>query len=304
MNLLECYGVGIVTMDKETDTDEIQVYVKSLFPEADGETDTAIEVKNISTQSPTGNTYSSTTLRSNTVSAKWLPVNTNRITAPDVRNGSKVVVYKFKGQNTFRWTYFGMDGSLRLETIIYAFSASPNVNENSPVTADNYYMMLISTHTKKIQLITGQGNGEPTPYVIELDTGTGQFSIVDGEDNILSLDSMAHAFSFINQEKSFFNVEKKNISMSCPDGVLINGEKTITINSKTTTINSEDIFLNGNVTHKGNYTLIGKMDITGGFSQSGGAGVVSGGWTIDGFNYKGHTHSNGNDGKPTGGIVG
>lgn len=331
MNLLECYGVGTVTTDKETNTDEIMVHVKSLFPDADGEAVTQAETKTVTVQTPSGDSTSSTTLQGNIVAAKWMPFNTNRITPPDVRKGSKVVVYKFKGQSTYRWTYFGMDGTLRLETVIWAFSASPNVNENSPLTPDNYYMMLISTHQKKIQLITGQGNGEPTKYVLELNTGTGQFSIVDGENNILSLNSMEHAFSFVNDENSFINIEKKNITLSCEDqmilraaqkilmqckDLIIKADSSIDVQTKKTTWVSPDFLLKGNVQHEGdyeqkgnftqigNYTTKGNVEIAGGFSQSGGTGNVSGGWTIDGINYGGHTHTNGNDGKPTGSVIG
>lgn len=325
MNILECYGVGTVTMDKDVNTDEIQVTIKSLFPEADGATDTTAEKQTITMQSPTGDTKSSTTLQSNTVSAKWMAVNTNRVTAPDVRVGSKVVIYKFQGQNTFRWTYFGMDGTLRLETIIWAFSASPNINENTPVTPDNYYMLLLSTHQKKIQLVTGQGNGEPTNYVIELNTGTGQFSIVDGEDNVISLNSMEHAFTYLNQEKSYINIQKKNITMSCEDQMILKATNkmlmqckelvlkastSIDVSTETTTWVSPTFNLKGNVNHEGNYeqqgnyVQTGNTIIKGGFSQSGGKGTVSGGWSIDGVNYGGHTHTNGNNGSPTGGVIG
>lgn len=324
MNILECYGVGTVAMDKDTNTDEIQVHIKSLFPETDGAVETTAETKNVTTQTPTGDTNSSTTLQTNTISAKWMGVNTNRVTAPDVRVGSKVVIYKFQGQNTFRWTYFGMDGTLRLETIIWAFSSSPNVNENSPVNSDNYYMMLLSTHQKKIQIITGQGNGEPTSYVLELNTGTGQFSIVDGEENVVSLNSMAHAFSYINAEKTFFNFEKKNITMSCEDtlilkatnkimaqckDMIIKATDSINVTTQSTTWDSPTFNLKGNVMHEGSYTqegdytVKGNVGVTGGFNQSGGQGNVSGGWSVDGVTYLGHRHTNGNDGSPTGGVI-
>jgi hypothetical protein len=317
-------------MDKETNSDEIQVHIKSLFPEADGATETTAETKTVTTQTPTGDTTSSTTLQTNTISAKWMAVNTNRITPPDVRVGSKVVIYKFSGQNTYRWTYFGMDGTLRLETIIWAFSASPNIKENAPLTPDNYYMMFLSTHQKKIQLVTGQGNGEPTSYVLELNTGTGQFSIVDGEENVISLNSMAHAFSYMNAEKTFFNFAKKNITLSCEDTLILKAAEkiimqckdmimkannSINVETQTTTWKSPKFNLQGDVTHQGNYEqtgnykqegnyeLAGNQSIKGSFSQSGGQGTVSGGWTVDGVSYLGHTHTNGNDGKPTGGVI-
>lgn len=311
MNVLECLGIGIVSMDKETDTDEIQVYIPSMFPEGDGEVTTQVETQTVTTKTPTGDTHSSTTLSSNTVPATWLAFNTNRVTAPDVRNGSKVVVYKFKGQSKYRWTYFGMDGTLRLETVIFAYSASPEVNENSPVTPDNYYIFMISSHKKMVQLVTGQGNGEPTSYCISLDTGNGQFGIVDGEDNILSINSMEHAFSFINQEKSYLNIEKKNITMSCEDSMLLKGknnidlqckdlklkaDSSITMETKKTSLTSPEIYMKGNITHEGNYNQMGNYTIEGNigqqgsFTMTGGTGSSDGDWTIGGISYLGHKH--------------
>ncbi|AEV89583.1 putative phage baseplate assembly protein [Pseudomonas phage OBP] len=311
MNVLECYGVGVVAMDKDVDTDEVQIHIKGLFPESDGEVTTTVETKNTSTLTPTGDTQSSSSLQSNTVPAKWMALNTNRVTAPDVRKGSKVVVYKFQGTSKYLWTYFGMDGTLRLETIIWAFSASPNVDENTPVTPENYYMLLLSTHQKKIQLLTGQGNGEPTSYAFELNTGEGKFSIVDGENNILSLNSMAHALSFINDEKSFINIEKKDITLSCEKNMLLKGkdkidiqctdlslkaDKSISMETQKTSLVSPEIYMKGNVTHEGNYnqlgnyTVQGNVGIQGAFSQFGGAGSVEGGWTIDNIRYLGHRH--------------
>uniref|UniRef100_A0AAU8KXH7 Baseplate assembly protein n=1 Tax=Pantoea phage Survivor TaxID=3232176 RepID=A0AAU8KXH7_9CAUD len=326
MNVLECYGVGIVAMDKDTDTDEIQVYLPLQFPEADGEVTTTAETKTVSTESPTGDASSSTTLQSNTVPAKWMALNSNRVTSPDVRKGSKVVVYKFAGQNTYRWTYFGMDGTLRLETVIFAFSASPKVDENTPVTPDNYYIFMVSTHKKMIQLVTGQGNGEPTSYVISLDTGKGQFGIVDGENNILSINSMEHAFSFINDEKSFMNIEKKDITLSCENNMILKGKENINmqctnlslkadssikIDTKKTTWISPEIFIKGNITHEGNYnqkgsySIEGPVAVQGAFSQFGGAGTVSGGWNIDGTRYLGHKHTGvQSGGSQTGGVAG
>lgn len=325
MNVLECYGVGVVAMDKDTDSDEVQVYLPLHFPEADGEITTTAETKKVDTESPTGDASSSTTLQSNTVPAKWMALNTNRVTSPDVRKGSKVVVYKFQGTNKYLWTYFGMDGTLRLETIVYAFSASPKIDENTPVTPENYYIFMISSHKKMIQLVTGQGNGEPTSYVISLDTGNAQFGIVDGENNILSINSMEHAFSFINDEKSFINIEKKDITLSCEQNMILKGKEkinmqctdlsikadnSIKIDTKKSTWVSPEIYIKGNITHegnynqKGNYSIEGNTAMQGSLNQFGGSGTVSGGWTIDGVNYLGHNHTGVRSGGDKSGPIG
>ena len=313
MNVLECYGVAVVAEDKATDTDEVLVYLSSLYPEADGEVVATAEKKDVTIKSPTGDTHSSSALSSNAVMMKWLPFNTNRVTAPDVRKGSKVVVYKFKGQSTYRWTYFGYDGTLRLETVIYAFSATPNVKEDAPLTPDNYYIFLISSHTKKIQLLTGQGNGEATNYAITLDTGQGGFSLVDGEQNMFILNSMKHFWSFSNQEKSNFAIDKKKIIASCEDEMLLRGKEHIGLQAKridvscetfdmsatsTATVTSPNIILNGNIQHTGDMTQTGTLSNTGGISSAGDMSS-SGDVTASGISVLKHVHREQGDGQDT-----
>lgn len=313
MNVLECYGVATVAEDKATDTDEVLVYLSSLYPEADGEVVAQAEKKDVTIQSPTGDTTSSSGLSSNAVMMKWLPFNTNRITAPDVRKGSKVVVYKFKGQSTYRWMYFGMDGTLRLETVIYAFSATPNVKEDAPLTPDNYYIFLISSHTKKIQLLTGMGNGELTNYAITLDMGQGGFSLVDGEENMFILNSMKHFWSFSNQEKSNFAIDKKKIIASCEDEMLLRGKEHIGLQAKridvacetfdmsatsTATVTSPNIILNGDIKHTGNMTQTGTLSNTGGISSAGDMSS-DGDVTASGISVLKHVHREQGDGQDT-----
>lgn len=313
MNVLDCYGVAIVAEDKATDTDEVLVYLSSLYPEADGEVVATAEKKDVTIKSPTGDTHSSSALSSNAVMMKWLPFNTNRVTAPDVRKGSKVVVYKFKGQSTYRWMYFGMDGTLRLETVIYAFSATPHVKEDAPLTPDNYYIFLISSHTKKIQLLTGMGNGEPTNYAITLDTGQGGFSLVDGEQNMFILNSMKHFWSFSNQEKSNFAIDKKKIIASCEDEMLLRGKEHIGLQAKridvacetfdmsatsTATVTSPNIILNGNIQHTGDMTQTGTLSNTGGISSAGDMSS-EGDVTASGISVLKHVHREQGDGQDT-----
>ena len=313
MNVLDCYGVAIVAEDKATDTDEVLVYLSSLYPEADGEVVATAEKKDVTIKSPTGDTHSSSALSSNAVMMKWLPFNTNRVTAPDVRKGSKVVVYKFKGQSTYRWMYFGMDGTLRLETVIYAFSATPHVKEDAPLTPDNYYIFLISSHTKKIQLLTGMGNGEPTNYAITLDTGQGGFSLVDGEQNMFILNSMKHFWSFSNQEKSNFAIDKKKIIASCEDEMLLRGKEHIGLQAKridvacetfdmsatsTATVTSPNIILNGNIQHTGDMTQTGTLSNTGGISSVGDMSS-EGDVTASGISVLKHVHREQGDGQDT-----
>lgn len=279
MNVLECYGVGTVMQDKDNDSDEVFVHCPGIFSGADGEALATVEEKKTDIKTPTGDATSSFGLSSNGIPCKWMAFNTNRITPPNVRKGSKVVVYKFSGSSQYRWMYFGMDGTMRLETVVYAWSSSPKVNENSPLTPENYYILMISTHTGKIQLLTGQGNGEPASYAITLDSGNAIFSLADSEENLMALNTMEHTWSFSNQEKSVIAIDKKKILINCEDQLAINGKENITIQTKTldidvgqsfnlnvgetTTMTSPTFNFTGDFNHTGNTSQTGQFKATG-----------------------------------------
>jgi hypothetical protein len=268
MQLLECFGVGTVLENKDTDTDEVMIHCPQLNAGADGEALAQVNEEKASIKSPTGDTIASSGLSSNGIKMKWLPFNTNRVTAPDVRVGSKVVVYKFKGHSKYRWMYFGMDGTLRLETVIHAYSASPNVTADSPLTPDNYYIFLISSHKGQISLLTGQGNGEPASFNLTLNTKEGKFNLLDSEENLFALNSMEHCWSISNQDKSRFAINKKKIYMTAEDEILLQAKEHLGIKTKrldivvgetfnmqigeATNLKSPNIFIEGNITHKGN----------------------------------------------------
>lgn len=290
-NVLICYGVCTVAEDKQTNTNEVFVYLPLLFPDADGEVKSTVETVQATTTSPTGDTHSSTGLRNNSVGCEWMNLNSNRITAPDVRSGSKVVVYKYKGTNKYLWTYAGMDATLRLETVIWAFSASPKVNEDIPFDTDHYYILMISSHQKKFQFLTGQGNGEATSYAFTLDMGEGGFSFADGEENSLTLNSMEHVWAIMNQEQSVIAMDKKNISITCDDQIfqkatesinmsakIINLKATEALNinvGKQTNLISPKIYVEGDITH------VGDNEQTGNYKQTGST-TTTGSVTADG----------------------
>ena len=312
MHLLECFGVGTVLENKDTNTDEVMVHCPMINSAADGEALGKVSEEKTSIKTPTGDTIASSGLSSNGIKMKWLPFNTNRVTSPDVRVGSKVVVYKFQGTSKYRWMYFGMDGTLRLETVINAYSASPNVNENSPLNTDNYYIFMMSTHKGQVSLLTGQGNGEPTSFNITLNTKEGKFNLLDGEENLLALNSMEHCWTMRNQDKSIFSINKKKILMSAEDEILMQAKNHFGIKTKKLDIvvdevfnlqvgeqtnwKSPKIFIEGDITHKGNVTQQGNKQQEG--SQKSTGQIESDTDCVSaGISGKGHLHGNVQGGK-------
>ncbi len=279
MNFLNCLGVGTVTGTKETNTDEVFIYLPSLFPAADGETISDVKQEKQTSLTKRGDENTSNVLTSNVVTAKWLTENSNRITSPDVREGTKDAVYRISDQDQLYWTTWGISTeTMRLETVIYAFSGNPNLEANTPFNFDDYYVLEISTHTKKVSFRTSMANGEPCRMETTYDTEKGTYSYADSQHNVFAVDAMKHAIFMTNEERSLISLEKKNIVISCEDKLALNATNLMMLNSKElkiqnqkTTIQSQLIDINcpttnttGDINSDGNIRSLGDITAGGG----------------------------------------
>lgn len=240
MSVLQCLGVGTVAADKETDTDIIQVTLPKDFPSQDGETTANADEVDATYNTQSGDIKQNKVLMSNTVPAKWMPLNTNRITSPDVRQGTKVAVYQYVNTNKYLWTLEGLDGTMRLETVVYAYSASPDISENTPITPDNFYILSISSHKKKIELITGQGNGEACGYQFTIDMGEGYFGTMDSFGQIFMNNAVESSLTYLNKFKSQLSVNKKDFALLNDGNTVIDTKESIQIHSKNISIVADE----------------------------------------------------------------
>lgn len=240
MNLLNCLGVGVVASNKETNTDEIMVILPKDMPSQDGEIISNIEETNTTYSTTTGDTKTSKVLVGNAVPAKWLRLNSNRITPPDVRQGTKVVLYQFMNSNSYLWTLYGLDNTLRLETVVWAFSASPKIDENTAVTPDNFYMFKVSTHQKKIELLTGQGNGEPLGFQFTLNLADGWWGTMDSNMNMFVVNGVERSFTYSNQDKTTLSVNQKDFTLLNEGKSFIQSKESVTFKTKKYTVIADE----------------------------------------------------------------
>ena len=205
--------------------------------------------------------YGTSVKSSITIEADWLPIgNSNRMTAPDVRRGETVIIYRFADTDKYYWNVFTNDMSLRkLETVIYAFSGT--TVEADPTDASTSYYMEVSTHDKYVHLHTSNTNGEPYQYDIQINTATGFIQIMDDQGNYIKFDTTEHQISLVNQDGSVVEVNKTNINLSCTDtttincaNLVVNANSAITATSPTTTVNSTTV-------NNGHTTINGGLDV-------------------------------------------
>lgn len=220
----------------------------------------------------------------NAVEATWLPFGSNRMTAPDVRRGERVLVWQAADADKYYWTVTGLDDDYRrLETVVFAFNANPK-EDNATNGLENCYTFEISTHTGQITVRTTALNGEYTTYVIQLNTMQGAFTMQDGRGNFAHLDSADLLWHLALMTGTFFKLDKNNILANAPDKFQLDAKNSATINTKkmvinsdTTTINAKSTKISDDVDIGGNCSVGGNLGVAGSFS---GGGVKMAGGTI------------------------
>lgn len=214
---LRFYSVGIVAQNKTLNSRVIQVTPTEETPFIDGEV-TATQTTNTTTGTDaSGATYTASANSSAAIQATWLQFGaSNRITAPDVRRGEKVMIFQYADADKYYWTEMLHGQPLRrLETVIYSFSASRV--EDDPVDATTQYFLEVSTHTKQITLHTCKADGEPFGYDIQLDTKVGKLLITDDTGNYIHLNSAERRIELYNTDGSHYDMLKDNLTVTIPN---------------------------------------------------------------------------------------
>jgi hypothetical protein len=214
------YSYGIVAANKPLNSWKVEVTPVEDLPMMDGQITDNMTQFSASGEDASGSAYQSQTNQSNTVTAVWLPIcNPNRLTAPDVRRGEQVMLYRF-GDDTSKYYWVTMRNDLtvrKLETVI--FGVSGTAKEGDPANDDTTYIFGISAHQKKVWIHTPQANGEPFGYDITLDTDAGTFTFTDTINNKIFVSSNDHQIRFENADGSFLDITGKALTSYAADSM-------------------------------------------------------------------------------------
>lgn len=266
------YSIGIVAANKPLSSKDIEVFCQEDSQFANGEITDNAAMYSATAKDASGATYSASVATTVTIKATWLPINSsNRITAPDVRRGESVVIYKFADADKYYWNTLKDDSKLRkLETVIYAFSGS--IVEGTTPGPDNTYFLEISTHHKLIHFHTSKANGEPYAYDIQINTAEGFIQIQDDDGNFFKFDSANQHLVLSNKNGSVLDLNKAVISIVSSESINIHSPKINT---------TGEITQQGNTTHNGNINLSGNLSMSPGAGGNGTA-VISGDMQVQG----------------------
>lgn len=219
------------------------------------------------------------------VQAKWMPMDPNRHTPPDVRRGERVMLWQYGDTDTFFWTELGWDRHLRkLETVVMTFSGTQDESADS-THPDNCYYLEVSTHEGLITLKTSKANSEFASYLLQINAKDGVVVLLDDIGNSFQMDSKNTLIAMVNAMGTIFRLDQKKIfghadetitleakdsiffsatngiNLKCKDFLLDASNsvtvktQTITVTNQTTTFNTANTTFNGNVQMNGNFTM-------------------------------------------------
>lgn len=296
---LQIYSVGIVAENKPLNTRVIEVTPMETLPLLGGEITPNSSVYSASAVDDKGAAYQVEATTAATVKATWLPMHSsNRLTAPDVRRGETVVLYRFADTDEFWWATLKDDLQLRkLETVIYAFSGTKD--ESAAPDATNTYFLEISTHKKLVSFHTSKADGEPFAYDVQFNTKDGTVLLTDDIGNYFALNSKERQLEMKNPDGTYLRIDKKNFMIEAPETISLKA-KNIThqatnIDIKATAIVQETSTLSEK---SGSYALsTGAMTM----GAEGGGGSInlqfaSGDLKVAGISLVTHTHTEQGDG--------
>lgn len=232
---LRFYSAGIVAENKKLTEKTIEVVPIEDLTMVDGKISSQITAYKSKGKDVKGGAYETSVNTTVSLVAHWLPIsNSNRITAPDVRRGELVMIYQFGDTDKYYWTTIKEDLKLRkLETVIYAFSATRD--ENKDATYDTTYFFEVSTHKKIIHLHTSKDDKEPFVYDIQLNTKDGIFILCDDVGNHIYLNSKDKVIELHNSDDSIVRLDKKDILIKSIDSITLESRDIIRKSTTDTT---------------------------------------------------------------------
>jgi len=240
------FSVGIAAQNKAATERNLEVFPVETIPFADGEITDNLSESQVDGKKSDGTAFTDKVKTTASLKAQWLRFgHDNRLTAPDVRRGEWIMLYQFGDTDKYYWMTLQDDSKLRrLETVIYGWSGSSV--EGDPVDHDHMYYLEVSTHKGLVSFHTSKVNGEFCTYDVQINTKDGAVTIQDDLGNVIFMDSAQHRLYMKNTDESFFDMDKKVLTISTPtqinlkstainitasDGVSVQGDSSIDLST-------------------------------------------------------------------------
>lgn len=269
-NGLEYFSMGKVAEHLKPNQTKIEVVPIDQQPFTQGNLVADAEKITATTSNVMGDQYTTSTLASKAITADWIGDSGNRVSAPDVRRGDEVRLYRNVDSDQYYWEAVNRDPSRRrLESGIWRFSGTSDENTKE-LDDSNSYTVRVDAKTGAMTISTSTANGEKAPIVVQLNGKDGVFAIEVGEGNFIEVD--------VNDKLKFYNSRGTHVELD-GDKVTILGAKTVAtkakdqshsastnyeVSAKNISLNSNNIKLGTAMTVAGNtWTHAGPMNLAG-----------------------------------------
>jgi hypothetical protein len=207
---------GVAVADRAEGSVILNVRPMELLPNINGEINHEKQTITVKIKTPNGEVTRVIDLQGH-VPATWLNKSANRLSAPDVRHGERVIVWQQGDSQNYYWEETDLDSHLRLtERIVIAISnTNPSDRTSKVLTKDNCYFFEIDTMDKLIQLTTNKNDGEPFAYNLTLNTKDGFYKSSDDVGNHVLMDSKNTVIQLKNKDLTEYTLDKENITEKC-----------------------------------------------------------------------------------------
>lgn len=236
---LKFYSYGLVSKDKERDSLIVKVMLTEIRFTSQERVKDAERVEAIEYKITRGVDYVTQAI-GNSIPATWINFNSNRITAPDVKENDLVLIWRLGDTDCYFWQDRNVANVKRLETVVWAFNADPSNPTKNDLS--NAYMLMVSSHDKHITLKTSQSNGEFCKFGVQINTGDGIITIEDNIENSFWFDSKNTDIGFKNSKNTLVQMIKEAIKFKANASIALNS-KSISLVSKDISLSADDITL-------------------------------------------------------------
>lgn len=239
-------------------TYNIEVTLDEIFPFVDGQVTDNTQSYRAKGTGATGRAYDVDIDTTVTVKAEWLPFGSgNRKTAPDVQIGEQVLVWrKADLDEGYYWQPWGgnEENLRRLETVIYAWSASPNGGNAGGFDPENSYWFEVSTHRGVVTFGTSKANGEPFAWNFQIDAKTGIANLLNDIGDRITIDATQALFEVENSEGTLVQGKGSDATVKAGGSVTLDAPESVVTGNLT---------VNGNVTIAKNLKAGGTLEVGG-----------------------------------------
>lgn len=245
MSTFNIVSRGIVAENLVAGSHVVEIWPMELLPMAEGEVTSGVTTVDSEGVDSNGEAYQVKADIGMTVPCTWFGGG-NLITPPNVRRGERVDILQQGDSQNYFWKSASLDQNLRrLETMVWVFSGNPDNADQDAPSPDNSYFLEVSTHKGLVTFATSQLNSEQAAFTFQLNTAKGTVTFKDEKGNSSFFDSVNTLLRILNVDGTFFEMNKKNISMYAEevidvkcDTLEVLAETLINIKTKKTVLNS------------------------------------------------------------------